>query len=144
VEEQPYDPQYGQPYGQPYAPERPKRRRFVYGCLAGLVLLIAIGLTLGVRGWKAFVQFGVAKDLSEYHSKIASNDDLDKQTKQKLLDSIDRVRARVREKPIGFLRWMSYSESIESVLKDSVITPDEVRTLERELDRLEKEVGGTG
>ena len=135
---------YGRPYYQPDAPE-PRRSRFIiYGCVVAAVLLIAIGLTLGVKGWRAFVQFGVAKDLSEYHAQIASDDDLDEQTKQKLLDRIDRVRARVRERPIGFLRWMTYSESIESVLKDGTISPDEVHTLERELERLEKELGGTG
>ncbi|HEU4389257.1 MAG TPA: hypothetical protein VFV34_15750 [Blastocatellia bacterium] len=139
MEQQPY---YGQVYNQQDPSDRPRRRVIVYGCVGGAVLIVAIGLTLGVKGWRAFVQFGVAKDLSEYHAKIASNDDLDEQTKRRLLDGIDGCRARVREKPIGFLRWMTYSESFEGVLNDGTITPEEVRILDRELDRLEKELGG--
>ena len=129
---------------EPFAEERPKRRFFIYGCTILAIFGIAIGLTFGARGWKAFVAFGISKDLSDYYSKIESNYDIDKATKQNLLERIDRVRARVRQKPIGFFRWMTYSESFDAVLKDGIISPDELRTLDREIDRLEKEIEGTG
>jgi hypothetical protein len=106
-----------------------------------LLVIVLVGVLLGygaVRGWEAFVRFGVASDLSEYQTVITASS-LGGQTKSRLVERIDLIRERARDKPISFFRWLSYDESFRAVLGDRTVTADEVLLLERELARLERE-----
>jgi len=105
-----------------------------------LVVLVGGGLLMwgAARGWKAFVSSGMVSDLSEYQATINASS-LEPRAKGRLLQQIDIVRERAREKPIGFWRWIGYTESFRAVLDDKVITADEAAILERELSRLERE-----
>jgi len=120
-----------------YGAERPPRKT-----LRKVIVVLLIILALGVggiwRGWKAFVRFGVAGDLSKYHAAV-NESDLDPLIKRRLSDRLDTLRGRARDQSIGFFRWISYDESFKTIFADKRVTPDEALVLERELQRLEKE-----
>jgi len=120
-----------------YGSERPRRKTLK---VVLMVLLFVFALAgVGVwRGWKAFVRFGVAGDLTKYQAAV-NQSDLDPLVKRRLADRIDLIRERARDGSIGFFRWLSYDESFKAIFEDKRVTPDEALILERELQRLEKE-----
>jgi hypothetical protein len=130
-------------YRDHFEPPKSKRRGIIIGCAIAAIFCMAVVIALSIRGWRAFVAFGIASDLTEYHAQI-SDSGLDEVTEKRLLDRIERIRTKMRDKPIGFFRWISYSDSIETLLRDGVLDSEEVRTMERELESIEKEIDETG
>ncbi len=122
---------------EPLAISTSRKILIVSGCIF-IPVLIVIALIVAVNLWNSFVAYGMASDLTDYYSTINSSE-LDPEIKRPLLERIDNLRHKARERPISFWRWLAYAESIESIINDRSVTIDEVETLKRELDRLEKE-----
>jgi hypothetical protein len=120
-----------------YGSEKP-RRKTLKVVLIVLVFAVALAGVGVVRGWRAFVRFGVSGDLTKYQASISASD-LDPQTKRRLAGRIDLIRESARDKSIGFFRWLSYDESFKAIFADQRVTPEEALILERELSRLERE-----
>jgi hypothetical protein len=70
---------------------------------------------------------------------MVDSSDLESEPKQELLSMIDGLRDKARKKSVGFLRWLSYDESIRSMIEDRQISPQERELIKREFERLEVE-----
>lgn len=125
----------------PPAPPAPPRRRnpVLFGCLIAGVVGIVLAFSGCALAWPAFVRFGIASDLSEYHEKIRASN-LSEGEREALLKRIETLRERARDSSMSFFRWIDYDTSITSLIDDRVITEDEARTLDRELTNLEREM----
>jgi hypothetical protein len=108
------------------------------GCGGVFLVLSALGILGAVMGWQRFVSYGIATDFTEYQAKIRSME-LDPEVKKPLLEKLENLRQKARVAPISFWRWVDYDESVESLIGDDRLTPDEVEALRRELDRMEAE-----
>jgi hypothetical protein len=108
------------------------------GCGGAFLLVLALGILAAVIGWQRFVSYGIATDFTEYQAKIRSME-LEPEVKAPLLEKIEGLREKARASPISFWRWVDYDESVQSLIGDERLTPDEVEALRRELDRMEAE-----
>jgi hypothetical protein len=128
---------------QPTSAAGPEKRAsrlnpVVLGCLVLPAVLLVLGVLGAAVGWRKFVSYGIATDLTEYQAKIRPMD-LDPAVKKPLLERLERLRDKARASPISFWRWIDYDESLQSLLEDERLTQDEVEALNRELDRMEAE-----
>jgi len=110
----------------------------VLGCLVLPAVLLVLGVLGAAVGWRKFLSYAMATDLTEYQAKIRPMD-LDAAVKKPLLERLERLRDKARASPISFWRWIDYDESLQSLLEDERLTQDEVEALNRELDRMEAE-----
>jgi hypothetical protein len=142
-----------QGYDYPHAPagapqEAPRSGRsglscFLTGCLVLALVVVGGCAALLVFGWKPFVRYSIATDLTEYH-RMVSGSDLAEEPKARVLAQIEALREKARHEGMGFMPWTDYDESIRGLIEDKQIPPDELALLERELERLEKEFNGGG
>ena len=136
-------PQPGYPSYPGYAapPPPPKRSPavpIVLGCLGVLVLLVVLGIAGIALAWKPFVAFGIASELTEYQ-EVVRQSELPEAKKTQLVQRIESIRDRNRQKPMSFVRWVEYSDVLDNLLDDGELADDEVPALERELGRVESE-----
>lgn len=124
-----------------YPPSRPRAsgpNLWLWGCVglpAGLILLSGV---LAFSGWRSFVSYGIASDLTKYHADLRQSD-LTSEEKRPRLERIERLRERARGAPISFWRWLDYDSSLKSIFDDGKVTPEELEMLDHELERMEKE-----
>ena len=111
------------------------------GCGAAIFLVGLLALVLAMTGWRSFMRYGIASDLSEYYAKVSACD-LPPESKRPVLDKIDEVREVARRSPMGLLKWIDYDDSITALVDAAPITEDDLKAVLRELDRMEKEMGG--
>lgn len=104
--------------------------------LSGAVLLIAV---VAYWHWTAIKNLAFRESLAIQAQKIrALTNPLE--TKEALLDEIEALMDDLHEgRTIEILRWLEFHEAIEAMLKDG-ITSDERRLIERECERLEREL----
>lgn len=114
-------------------------RRFV----VRLVQLVAVFvfLAVGVVGWNwsSLKNFVFRQSLVTHANTIRqASCPIDK--KELLLDRLDSVMDDLQAgETVGLLRWREFRDAVEPLLKDG-ITSDEQRLVEREIDRLERDL----
>jgi hypothetical protein len=103
----------------------------------GAVLLLAVFMLL--LRWPALVTFGIRHDLHEYAKTIrASSRSLGE--KEKLLDRIDALEKSLDGgAAVSAFGWKPHNDAIRAMLDDG-LTADEVRLVERELEKVEREL----
>ena len=112
--------------------------------LVVLVVQIAVGLASLVVGlmcwnWTPLKNF-VFRESLVCHAQSIRQSTCSLSDKELLLDRLDFLMEYLEEgKTVGVVRWIEFSNAIEPLLKDE-ITSDEQRLVEREIDRLEREL----
>ncbi|MGE3408671.1 MAG: hypothetical protein AB7I37_17765 [Pirellulales bacterium] len=103
----------------------------------GIGLLVVAALL--IAKWPSFVANGIRHDLHEYAKAIrACDQSLD--DKERLLDRIDAVEAQLDDGATpSMFGWTAHDDAIKAMLSDG-ITPDEVRLIERELQKVERKL----
>lgn len=122
-------------------PQRGSAAKILLGCAAAVLFVVVLGLVGMLVGWHSFLRYGISTDLSKYYATISAAD-LPAETKDPVLKKIDEVREVARRSPMGLFKWFDYDASIDGVLKDGPITPQDLDAVMKELDRMEKEMGG--
>lgn len=103
----------------------------------GVGLLVVVALL--IAKWPWFVVRGIRHDLHEYAKAIRGCDQR-LSDKERLLDVIDAVEARLDNRAIpSMFSWTAHNDAIRAML-DGGITPDEVRLIERELQKVERKL----
>lgn len=103
-----------------------------------LLLITTVAAISIVRGWSSFVSYGIGLDLSDYYVMINSSD-LEIGPKQELLVKVGSIRDIARKRSMSFFKWLSYDESIRSMITDRKISAWEREALKREFERMERE-----
>lgn len=99
--------------------------------LVGLVLLTTIK-------WSWFTGRAIRRDLRHY-AKVVRESPISVPDKERLLDLTDGLDDRLRHGgSLSWFRWAEADDAIQPMLEDG-ITKDEVRLIERELQRVGKE-----
>lgn len=106
------------------------------GLVAGLLLLVVIAV---VAKWQFVVCLKIHRDLHDYAKAVRSC----KQPlheKERLLEQVDSIEARLSpDVGLSLLRWWLHDDAIRSILANG-ITTTEVRLLEREFAKIEREL----
>jgi len=103
----------------------------------GLGLLLA--LVVVIAQWPSLITFGIQHDLHEYAIAIRSCNQF-LEDKERLLDLIDAVESQLENGAMpSMFGWTAHNDAIRAMLDDG-ITPDEIRLIERELQKAEREL----
>ena len=105
----------------------------IFGTVIPLLLLLLI------LRWPSLVAFSVQHDLHDYAKTIRASD-RNLEEKERLLDMIDSVETRLNNgATLSLWEWRVHNQSIHAMLEDG-ITADEVRLIERELQKVKAEL----
>jgi len=100
--------------------------------LGTLVFLVAVN-------WQLLTKLKAGADLWEL-ARAVRRSTLMLHDKERLLDVIEHLEDRVEvEESIEPLRWWQHAEAIQEMLDEGIVG-DEVRLIERELDRAENDL----
>jgi hypothetical protein len=103
----------------------------------GLVLITPVVVMVAFS--KPIVTFGVRFELNKFARAVRASDRM-LEEKEKLVDRIDAVEKLLsNENRLSIFAWITHIEDIRDMLKDG-ITADEVRLIERELEKIEQEL----
>ncbi len=103
----------------------------------GVGLLVVVAVL--IAKWPSFVAKGIRHDLHEY-AKAIRGCDQGLSDKERLLDVIDAVEAQLDSGTMpSMFSWTAHDDAIRAMLSDG-ITPDEVRLIERELQKIERKL----
>lgn len=110
--------------------------RAIAQVLGGGFCLLAL---LVLSNWSSVVSMSIQHDLDEYGRLVrASKRSVGE--KERLLDVIDSVEEKLDLGAVPSMRrWLRHDSVIRAMLARG-ITPDEVRLIERELQKFEKEL----
>jgi len=104
--------------------------------LAGVAILVA-GLN-----WSSVYELRIRSDLRQIAKQVRKAD-VGLEQKEKLLDVIDSIRGRVQQgKRPNVLSWWEITDAINELV-DCGIRDDEPRLIERELNRIMREMDET-
>jgi len=120
-------------------------RKFIYviGCL-GLAGICAFTIIVGglILGWREFVSFGIANDITEYIEYV-ERAEVDPVLRSDVLDRLYLLRDKARDGDhISFLIWLDYDTAILSYIGTGPITEADLTAVQRELDSIERELDG--
>jgi len=103
----------------------------------GVGLLVVVGLL--IAKWPSFVASGIRHDLHEY-AKAIRGCDQSLSDKERLLDVIDALEVELDNGAMpSMFSWTAHNDAIKAML-DGGITSDEVRLIERELQKVERKL----
>ena len=103
----------------------------------GVGLLVVVALL--IAKWPSFIASGIRHDLHEY-AKAIRGCEQSLSDKERLLDVIDAVEAQLDNGPMpSMFVWMAHDDAVRAMLSDG-ITHDEVRLIERELQKVERKL----
>jgi hypothetical protein len=107
--------------------------------LLGMALLLVLACFW--LSWPSVRAGIIEKDLDAYARQIRHSTSCPTTCKESLLDRIDAVDDAIQAgKSVGLLRWLRHDRAIRQVLRGK-LTRDNARLIERELRRVEKELG---
>jgi hypothetical protein len=97
------------------------------------------GLILAVANWQTINRWNIGGDLRDY-ARTVRRSQISVTDKEKLLDVIERLEDRIGDEQISWLDWRRHDDTLRDILRFG-IQPEEVRLVERELQRVEKRLG---
>jgi len=101
--------------------------------------VIALLLVATVAFWPAVTRGWMTLDLHRY-AKVVRNSECSLADKERLLDLIDNLQDQLRQgATLSAVRWAECDDSLEHVMAAG-IAGDEVRLIERELQRVSHEI----
>lgn len=120
-------------------------KKFIYviGCL-GLAGLCVFTIIVGglIFGWREFVSFGIANDITEY-IELVERAEVDPALRNDVLDRFYLLRDRARDGDhVSFLIWIDYDTAILSYIETGPISETDLTAVQRELDSIERELDG--
>lgn len=114
-------------------------KRLLIRTIQVVVGLIVVVVGLIAWNWTSLKNFAFRESLV-WNAQAIRQSTCPLNDKILLLDRLDFLMEYVDEgKTVGVVRWMEFEQAIEPLLKDE-ITSDEQRLVEREMDRLEREL----
>ena len=117
--------------------------RSLWNRLVGFAsVVLGITLLLVVVNWHILTKFKAGVDLW-YLARAVRRSTLLLQEKERLLDVIEHLEDRLDGKrSIDLLRWHRHAEAMQDMLNEGIVG-DEVRLIERELERCEEDFVGS-
>jgi hypothetical protein len=116
-----------------------KLRRFVIVVAQSVVGFAVLIVSLTYWNWTSLKQFVFRESLVSQANTIRQAS-CPIQTKEMLLDRLDDVMDELLAgETVGLVRFLEFYDAVQPLLKDG-ITSDEQRLLEREIDRLERDL----
>jgi len=104
-----------------------------------ICLIVAAVVLLVILNWNLLTKLKAGTDLRGFAGAVRRST-LMLHDKERLLDVIEHLEDRVDlEESIGPLRWYQHAEAIQEMLDEGIVG-DEVRLIERELDRAENDL----
>jgi len=101
-----------------------------------ICLIVAAVVLLVILNWNLLTKLKAGTDLRGFAGAVRRST-LMLHDKERLLDVIEHLEDRVDlEESIGPLRWYQHAEAIQEMLDEGIVG-DEVRLIERELERAE-------
>jgi len=102
-------------------------------------LTFGVVVLLVILNWNLLTKLKSGSDLRGF-ARAVRRSTLMLHDKERLLDVIEHLEDRVElEESIGPLRWWQHAEAIQEMLDEGIVG-DEVRLIERELDRAENDL----
>ena len=102
-------------------------------------IVLSALLLLVILNWNFLTKLQAGIDLRGF-ARVVRKSTLLLQDKERLLDVIEHLEDRVDlEESIDLVRWWQHAQAVDDML-ESGIEGDEVRLIERELDRSEKDL----
>lgn len=98
---------------------------------------VVLGTAWAVTAFPSFSNWWIRGQVKE-HARLVRQSACSLPEKERLLDRLDALERRIDDSaPIGLLRWHECSVIVEELCEQG-ITADEVRLIERELAKLER------
>ena len=105
-------------------------------------IVLGTVLLLVVINWQILTKLKAGVDLWGL-ARAVRRSTLILQEKERLLDVIERLEDRLDlERSVDLLRWHRHAEAIQDMLNEGIVG-DEVRLIERELERCEEDFVGS-
>jgi hypothetical protein len=102
-------------------------------------IVLAAVLLFVILNWSFLTKLKAGIDLRGF-ARVVRKSTLLLREKERLLDEIEHLEDRVDfEQAIDLIRWWQHAQAVDDMLNDE-IEGDEVRLIERELDRSEKDL----
>lgn len=116
------------------------KNKIFIGCLASTIITAILLVVLFAYGMRAFVNFGIASDISEYIDRI-STAKIDSTHKQQLLSKLDALRKQANEgNHVDVLTWADSNEIFRILLHDKTITAEEFFKFNKEINYLQRQL----
>ena len=102
-------------------------------------IVLAAVLLLAILNWSFLTKLMAGIDLRGF-ARVVRKSTLLLHDKERLLDVIEHLEDRVDlEESIDLIRWWQHAQAVENMLEAGIVG-DEVRLIERELDRTDKDL----
>ena len=121
-------------------PTPAKRKKLLIGCSVSAIIISVAVVLLLIFGMRAFINFGIASDISEYIELIKKSDSPNTH-KQQLITKLTKLRTQARAgNHVDVNSWIESDEIIRKLLIDNTITDIEFNKINKEINYLQREL----
>lgn len=115
-------------------------KKLLVGCLISAAILSVLVIVLMIFGMRAFVNFGIASDISEYIDRI-NTVKIETTHKQQLVSKLKALRKQANEgNHVDVLTWADSDEIFRILLHDKIITAEEFIKFNKEINYLQRQL----